>query len=375
VDPLADVLDLSRVRGALLGSVRAEAPWGLALPSSRGASFHAITSGTAWLRVGDQAPIQLMPGDLALLPSGAAHRLSSEPDGECRPFDRAVREQLMTPEGDLPLEGPDATTRFVCTGYEYDHDVAQPLLALLPPVLHVPAGRVSGGATAALVQLPAGEVVLEGPGATTTFVCAGYEYDHDIAQPLLALLPPVLHVPADPVNGGATAALVQLLAGEVGLRDPGARAAVDRLIDLLLIGMLRAWATANGDRRASWLSALRDPTIARALAALHERPAEPWTLAALAAEVNISRATLARRFRELVGEPPLSYLTRWRLDLAARRLKDTDESIDAIARAVGYSSEYAFNRAFRRHRGMPPGRFRRAHATRPIAGTAGSTAC
>jgi AraC-like DNA-binding protein len=335
VDPLADVLDLSRVRGALLGSVRAEAPWGLALPSSRGASFHAITSGTAWLRVGDQAPIQLMPGDLALLPSGAAHRLSSEPDGECRPFDRAVREQLMTPEGDLPLEGPDATTRFVCTGYEYDHDVAQPLLALLPPVLHVPAGPVNGGATAALVQLPAGEVVLEGPGATTTFVCAGYEYDHDIAQPLLALLPPVLHVPADPVNGGATAALVQLLAGEVGLRDPGARA----------------------------------------LAALHERPAEPWTLAALAAEVNISRATLARRFRELVGEPPLSYLTRWRLDLAARRLKDTDESIDAIARAVGYSSEYAFNRAFRRHRGMPPGRFRRAHAMRPIAGTAGSTAC
>ena len=317
MDPLADVLDLSHVRGALLGSVRAEAPWGLALPSSHGASFHAITSGTAWLRVSDQAPIHLMPGDLALLPSGAAHRLSSEPDGECRPFDHVVREQLMTPEGDLPLDGPDATTTFVCTGYEYDDDVAQPLLALLPPVLHTPA---------------------------------------------------------DPVNGGATAALVQLLAGEVGLRDPGARAAADRLIDLLLIGVLRAWATANGDRRASWLSALRDPTIARALAALHERPAEPWTLAALAAEVNVSRATLARRFRELVGEPPLGYLTRWRLDLAARRLKDTDESIDAIARAVGYSSEYAFNRAFRRHRGVPPGRFRRAHAIRPIAGTAGSTA-
>lgn len=220
---------------------------------------------------------------------------------------------------------------------------------------------------------PEGDLPLDGPGAATTFVCAGYDYDHDIAQPLLALLPTVLHVPADPVNGGSTAALVSLLAGEVGLRDPGARAAVDRLIDLLLIAVVRAWADANGDGRASWLSGLRDPTIARALAAIHDRPEYPWTLATLAAEVNVSRATLARRFGELVGQPPLAYVTRWRLDLAARRLKDTDEPIDAIARAVGYSSEYAFNRAFRRHRGVPPGRFRRAYANRPIAGSASST--
>ena len=289
---------------------------GSTLPQSDGASFHAVTSGTAWLRVGDEDPIQLMPGDLALLPTGAPHRLSSQPDGDCRPFDRALKDTLMTPEGDLPLDGP---------------------------------------------------------GATTTFVCAGYDYDHDIAQPLLALLPPVLHVPADPVNGAGTASLVALLAGEVGLRDPGARAAVDRLIDLLLIAVVRAWAQANGDGRASWLSALRDPTIARALAAIHDRPAQPWTLATLAAEVNVSRATLARRFGELVGQPPLAYLTRWRLDLAARRLKDTDEPIDAIARGVGYSSEYAFNRAFRRHRGVPPGRFRRTYTNRPVAGSASST--
>ena len=305
VDPLADVLDLSRVRGALLGNVRASAPWGLALPRSDGASFHAVTSGTAWLRVGDADPIQLMPGDVALLPTGAPHRLSSEPDGDCRPFDRELKRELMTPEGDLPLAGP---------------------------------------------------------GATTTFVCAGYDYDHDIAQPLLGLLPAVLHVPADPVAGSTTAALVTLLAGEVGLRAAGARAAVDRLIDLLLITVVRAWADRDGASRASWLSALRDPTVARALAALHDRPADPWTLQTLASEVNVSRATLARRFGELVGQPPLTYLTRWRLDLAARRLKDTDEPIEAIARGVGYSSEYAFNRAFRRHRGVPPGRFRRSHA-------------
>ncbi len=308
VDPLADVLDLSRVRGALLGNVRASAPWGLDLPRSGGASFHAITSGTAWLRVDGREPLQLMPGDLLLLPTGVRHRLSSTLDARCRKFDRAMKEREMTPEGDL---------------------------------------------------------VLGGLGATTTFVCAGYDYDHDVAQPLLSLLPPVLHVPADPVTGAKVAAVVALLAGELGTRDAGARSAVARLIDLLLIHAVRAGSALAGDR-PSWLHALNDPVIAQALAVLHERPAEPWTIERLAAEVHLSRATLARRFAERVGEPPLTYLTRWRMDVAARRLRDTTEPVETIARSVGYTSEYAFNRAFSRHRGQPPGRLRRnaaaAHA-------------
>jgi AraC-like DNA-binding protein len=304
MDPLAAVLDLSRVHGALLANVRAAAPWGLALPSSDGASFHAVTSGTAWLQLEGEPSAQLMPGDLLLLPTGAPHRLASEVDGPCRPWDRAVKEELLTVDGDL---------------------------------------------------------VLDGPGAVTTFVCAGYDYDHEIAPRLLALLPPVVRVPADPVGGAPVAALVGLLAGEVGARAAGSRTAVDRLLDLLLVAVVRHWAaTSDGRARASWLRALRDPAIARTLALLHDRPAEPWTLEALAAEVHLSRATLARRFGELVGEPPLSYLTRWRMDLAARRLRETDEPVEAVARAVGYTSEYAFNRAFRRHRGQPPGRYRRA---------------
>ena len=192
-------------------------------------------------------------------------------------------------------------------------------------------------------------------------MCAGYDYDHDVAQSLLSLLPAVLHVPADPVAGSQISAVVSLLAGELGTRDAGARAAVARLIDLLLIHAVRAWSATPTASRASWLRALHDPLIARALAALHERPAEPWTIESLAAEVHVSRATLARRFTELVGEPPLTYLTRWRMDLAARRLKRHRPSpVETIARAVGYTSEYAFNRAFRRHRGQPPGRYRRA---------------
>jgi AraC-like DNA-binding protein len=303
MDPLADVIDVSRVRGAMLAAVRAHAPWGLALPQSTGASFHALTAGTAWLRVEGAEPLQLMPGDVLLLPTGSPHRLASAPDAPCRPFDRSVKEELMTADGDL---------------------------------------------------------VLDGPGAVTTFVCAGYDYDRDVAQPLLSLLPPVLHVPADPVAGTRFGALVALLAGELGTRDAGARAAVARLIDLLLIHVIRDWSAAAGDSRASWLRALNDPLIARTLALLHDRPAEPWTLDRLAAEVHSSRATLARRFTALVGEPPQAYLTRWRMDLAARRLKDTAEPVEAIARSVGYTSEYAFNRAFSRHRGQPPGRYRRA---------------
>lgn len=302
MDPLADVLDLSRVRGALTANVRARAPWGLALPQSSGASFHAVTSGSAWLRVDGHEPLQLIQGDLVLLPSGSPHRVSSEPRGRCRPFDRRMKEELMTPEGDL---------------------------------------------------------IFEGAGAATSFICAGYDYDLDVAQPLMGLLPDVVYVPVDPVDGRDIAAIVALLAGEVGVREAGSRAAAARLIDLLLIAAIRRWADQQGEGPPSWLTALRDPTIAKVLALLHDRPGEPWTLESLAREVHMSRATLARRFTESVGEPPLTYLTRWRMHLAAQRLKHSTDTVETIAREVGYSSEYAFNRAFSRNRGQPPGRYRR----------------
>ncbi|MBV9943439.1 MAG: AraC family transcriptional regulator [Solirubrobacterales bacterium] len=303
MDPLADVLDLSRVHGALLANVRARAAWGLELPQNTGASFHAVTSGTAWLRVERREPVQLMPRDLLLLPSGIAHRLSSEPKGRCRPFDRSMKEELMTPEGDLELGGHSAVT---------------------------------------------------------TFVCAAYDYDLDVAQPLMGPLPHVLHVPADPVAGRSIAAIVDLLAGEIGLRRAGSRAAAARLIDLLLIAAIRRWAEQQPDAGPpSWLTALRDPLVGRVLALLHDRPGEPWTLERLAGEVHVSRATLARRFTDQVGEPPLAYLSSWRMQVAAQRLKHTTDSVESIAREVGYMSEYAFNRAFSRHRGQPPGRYRR----------------
>jgi AraC-like DNA-binding protein len=156
------------------------------------------------------------------------------------------------------------------------------------------------------------------------------------------------------------AAIVELLAGEVGVREAGSRAAAARLIDLLLIAAVRRWAEAQPEGAPpSWLTALRDPVIGQVLALIHDRPAEQWTLEQLAREVHVSRATLARRFADEVGEPPLAYLSRWRMHVAAQRLRHTTDTVESIAREVGYTSEYAFNRAFSRHRGQPPGRYRR----------------
>ena len=207
---------------------------------------------------------------------------------------------------------------------------------------------------------PDGDLVIAGAGAVTRFICAAYDYDHEVAHPLLSLMPPVVHIPASaPGDGGAIQSTLRLLAGELGGRSPGSRSVVARLTDVLLVHMLREWL--EGDQEsASWLRALRDPQIAAVIAAMHERPAEPWTLATLAESVNLSRATLARRFTELVGEPPLTYLTRWRMDLAARRLRETTEPVSVIAHGVGYTSEFAFSRAFTRMRGEAPGRYRRA---------------
>jgi AraC-like DNA-binding protein len=132
------------------------------------------------------------------------------------------------------------------------------------------------------------------------------------------------------------------------------------LIDLLLVAAIRRWLeTLKSDLQPSWLTALGDPTIGQVLGMLHDRPGERWTLDLLAREAHVSRATLARRFVETVGEPPLAYLARWRMHLAAHRLRHSNDTIDTIARDLGYTSEFAFNRAFARHRGEPPGRYRR----------------
>jgi AraC-like DNA-binding protein len=325
VDALAEVLRVTRVKGAVMAQVIAGDPWGIDIAQSTGAALHAVSAGTAWLRMEGSRPRQLMPGDIVLLPKGAAHAIASAPAGPTIALDRFVKAQMLTPGGELRVGGDGACSRFLCAGYDYDHEVAQPLMAALPTIVHVPAGE-------------------HGPGTP----------------------------------GDDAGSVLRMLTGELTGHDAGFATAVDRLLDVLLVQILRAWlARPDASAGASWLIGLRDPVTAGALTRLHAEPANPWTSDSLARAVGVSRATLARRFHDIVGEAPLTYLTRWRMDLAAQALRETDRPVDVIGREVGYTSEFAFNRAFSRVHGSPPGRYRSAVRARhrtpapPIADSAG----
>ncbi|WP_018500533.1 AraC family transcriptional regulator [Parafrankia discariae] len=302
MDLLADVLSVAGVRGTVAATVHAGDPWGLRLFRISAAAFHTVTAGTAWLRLPGQPPVRLMPGDVVLLPTGAAHGLAGDPEGPLEPFDHAASKAAPAAGGRLDVGPGPARTRILCASFRHDPAVTTPLFTVLPELVHVPAGTSGASPLTDTVRLLSGELADPGPATTTL---------------------------------------------------------LDRLVDVLLIQVLRAWLrAAPAAPSASWLRALNDPMVSMALAALHADPGRAWTLSSLADHVAVSRATLARRFPALVGETPAAYLTRWRMDLAARRLRDTDDPIEVVARAVGYTSEYAFSRAFSRDRAIPPGRFR-----------------
>lgn len=301
MDVLADVLAATRIGGTIFARSRFWAPWGMAFPPAARAGFHIVLEGSMWLRVsGHEAPMALHQGDVVLLPHGAGHSLASDLDAEVRSLSAC-------------------------------------LAACVRPGAPPPGARLG----------------------STMLVCGAYSFDRDAVHPLLALLPPVVHVPAregrliDPL-----ASVMHLLSSEYAQSGPGSTAVVDRLVDVLFIYIVRSWAARQAEGTAGWLGALRDPQIGRALAAMHRQPARDWSVDSLAGELGMSRSSFVRRFRHLVGEAPLGYLTRWRMDVAARLLRETERPMAQIAGEVGYRSEYAFNRAFQRTRGVPPGRYR-----------------
>jgi AraC-like DNA-binding protein len=301
VDPLSDVLGVTKVRGTVAATVEAGKDWGVDIDNIPGAAFHAMISGDVWLEVDGQQPRHLLPGDLVLLPTGPRHQLVTGPGQHCEPFDHLAARQALTSGGRLTIGRGETHTRILCGSYQEDATLNASLLGVLPPVIH-------------------------------------------------------LH--ADPTR--PTEHVLQLLTHEIGSAPTGTATVRDRLLDVLLIHIIRAWLLTAETQPlpASWLTALRDPLISEAIAVLHGDVARDWTLPDLAAHLSVSRATLARRFRALVGQPPLAYLADWRMELAAHRLRSTHGPIGPIARSVGYTSEYAFNRAFTRIRGITPGRFR-----------------
>jgi AraC-like DNA-binding protein len=303
MDALSHVLAANRVTGMVAMQLRARGTWGMATDRIEDCAFLVVAQGSCWLRAAGNPPIQLVQGDVLMLPGGSAAALTSSRNGRTVPGRKLLAEHPRGEDGIVDLGGSG-------------------------PAVHLIHGE--------------------------------FTFEHDRAHPVLSLLPPLLHIPGAPATGaGELATVVHMLAAELAQPRPGSDTVVSHLADILFVHILRAWLATDDHPGASWLGALRDSQIGTALARLHAHPDRPWTTESIAAEVAMSRAAFARRFTHLVGQAPLAYLTWWRLNLAARWLRDTDEPIAAVAERVGYGSEYSFSRAFTRHHGQPPGRYRR----------------
>ncbi len=296
-DPLGLALATLRLSGARYCASRLAAPWGISFAARACAMYHAVDNGSCWLRLPGAAPLAMERGDVVVLPHGDEHALADAPE---RPARR--------------VDFQDAETRGV--------------------------------------QLRAG-----GDGPRATIVCGELHLHGDHVRLFRGSLPRVVIVRAgeDP----AIAGLLQLLGGEVASARPAGSAVVARLSELIFVHAVRRAVLAGKGLPRGWLSGLSDPEVGRALGAMLGRPAEPWTVEALARRARISRSVFASRFRAAVGEPPLAYLTRWRMHVAWQGLRDhADRSTNEIARSVGYESAAAFHRAFVRLTGLRPGEAR-----------------
>ncbi|MEU3508134.1 AraC family transcriptional regulator [Streptomyces longwoodensis] len=307
MDVLSDAVAAMRT-GLPHSSRRDEyAPWGMRFEASEGAGFHVVLRGSAWLVPAGGRPLALGPGDVAFLPHGRGHALLSAPEAE-------PRDVRLGPDGRWPR--PASPVRDPSAG---------------PP--------------------------------DTVLLCGAYLLDRSRAHPLLTGLPEVVHLPATIGAHRSLRAAVDLLGAELEEARPGADTIVTSLLDTLLLYILRAWWEREGQDGAGqpsgWAAALADPAVAAALRAVHGDPAHPWTVEELGARGGLSRAAFARRFTALVGEPPLAYLTWWRMTTAGRLLRTDDLPLRTVARRTGYASEFAFAKAFKRAYGVPPGRYRR----------------
>lgn len=313
-DVLSDALRMVRASGALLLRGEFSAPWIVEAPESaaiarlverptaRLVSLHIVAEGRCWVEVPGVDRISLDAGEVVLFPRGHGHRIGS---GVASPMPVA---QLVPP----------------------------------PPWTDLPVLRHGGD------------------GAATRIVCCYLRCDDLLFNPFLDALPAVLAV-----RGGHDAAIdwfrasVRYIIAEASNAGPGSSALLSRLTELLFIEVLRIHIGGLRKGEVGWFAALRDRFVSRALHAMHARPAHPWTVDELACRVGLSRSALMARFRRLLSQPPMRYLMLWRLQIAARRLHDTDDGIAEIAGAVGYGSEAAFSRAFKRFSGRSPADWRR----------------
>ena len=306
-DSLGEALHFLRMSGAFYCRSELSAPWGMTLPPMPGYLwFHVVTAGRLWLEAGEAGVRLVQPGDLALVPHGEGHALRSDPG--------------VPAPGILDLEREQVSDRY--------------------------------------------EVLRHGEGgAPTALMCGAVRFDHPAADNLVAILPEVVHIEA--ASSPETAWMqdtLRLMAAEAREPRAGGEAVITRLADILVIQAIRSWIETDPAARTGWLGALGDPQIGRAIAMIQRDPARSWTVAALADAVAMSRSAFAARFTELVDEPAMQYVTRWRMQVALTALREEGAGVAELAARLGYRSEAAFARAFKRVTGIAPGAVRREAA-------------
>ena len=207
-----------------------------------------------------------------------------------------------------------------------------------------------------------------GGGAPTMLVCGAVRFDHPAARNLVEILPPLLHVePSSAPELDWMQSTLRLMAVEARELRPGGEAVITRLGDILVVQAIRSWLETDAAARTGWLGALQDRQIGRALALIHREPSRAWTVASLADELAMSRSAFAARFTELVDEPVMQYVTRWRMQVAVNSLKEEGATVAELANRLGYRSEAAFARAFKRVIGVPPGAIKRTELVDLVA--------
>jgi AraC-like DNA-binding protein len=299
-DALSDILQSVHLSGGVYFRCEFTAPWGMEVPANPDAEFHVVVRGQCWLaRPGEKEPIPLQAGDVVVFLDGSRHRLLDTPRGKA-----------LSPE---KIIGDQSLANF-------------------------------------------GPVAYGGGGAPVTILCGYFRFSRDSAHPLLAALPDFMHVPG--AQFGDADAIIGLMQRETKHAAPGTEAVVDRLSEVLFIQILRAHIQ-QSESATGILVALRDRKVCAALGCMHQNPEKPWTLESLATELGMSRSAFAARFSALVRQTPMQYLTAWRIEQARRMLRETRLSTAAIAEKVGYGSEAAFGKAFKRRVGVGPGVYRR----------------
>ncbi|MBU1192928.1 MAG: AraC family transcriptional regulator [Gammaproteobacteria bacterium] len=303
MDTLAGLLDAPRARGAFTLRTVMSSPWSLRILAESPVTLIAGVSGEAWIVPDDDEPMRVGPGDIAVTRAPDHYTVADAP---------ATPPTVIIHPGQrcCDLDGNSIHEKMTLGVRTWGND----------------------------------------PEGSTIFLVGAYEHLSDISDRLLRALPPVLTL----AQGEWESPLIPLLLDGVVKDEPGQAAVLDRLLDLLLTAVLKAWFARQDDSRPDWWRFQGDRIVDRALRIMHENPAHPWTLDTLAVESGASRASLARRFHDLVGEPPMTFLKNWRMAIAADLLCQPDETVSTVAEKVGYSTPFAFSNAFKRVRGLSP---------------------